>query len=87
MAQVIDPATVAQDSIVFGAKVTLRDLDGDTVTSYQIVGTHEADITANMISVTSPLARALIGKEEGDEVKVSAPGGAKCYEVLSVKYT
>ena len=86
-AQVIDPKTVDADGrIVFGATVELEDLDsGDTVT-YQIVGEDEADIKVNKISVSSPMARALIGKHAGDTANVQAPAGVRQYEILDVEY-
>jgi len=86
-AQVIDPTTLdAGGRIVFGATVSLEDLSaGDTVT-YQIVGDDEADIKEGKISVSSPIARALIGKSAGDVAEVNAPGGLREYEVLDVRY-
>ena len=86
-AQIIDPKTLDADGrIVFGATVELEDAEsGDTVT-YQIVGDDEADIKHGKISVSSPIARALIGKYAGDSVEVQAPGGARHYEVLDVEY-
>ncbi|MCA3180611.1 MAG: transcription elongation factor GreA [Burkholderiaceae bacterium] len=86
-AQVIDPSTLdAGGRIVFGATVELEDLEaGDTVT-YQIVGDDEADIKDGKISVSSPIARALIGKVVGDVAEVKAPGGLREYEVLGVRY-
>ncbi len=86
-AQIIDPRTVDADGrVVFGATVELEDADsGDTVT-YQIVGEDEADIKANKISVSSPMARALIGKQAGDTANVQAPGGVRQYEILDVEY-
>ena len=86
-AQIIDPTTLdAGDRVVFGATVELEDGEsGDTVT-YQIVGEDEADIKANKISVSSPIARALIGKNAGDTVQVQAPGGVREYEILDVQY-
>ncbi len=86
-AQIIDPATLdAEGRIVFGATVELEDVEsGDTV-SYQIVGDDEADIKAGKISVSSPIARALIGKYAGDSADVQAPGGVRQYEVLDVLY-
>ncbi len=86
-AQIIDPRTVDADGrIVFGATVELEDVEtGDTVT-YQIVGEDEADIKANKISVSSPMARALIGKHAGDTANVQAPGGVRQYEILDVEY-
>jgi transcription elongation factor GreA len=88
-AQIIDPKLLdaAGGRIVFGATVQLEDLEaGDTVT-YQIVGDDEADIKAGRISVSSPIARALIGKYAGDVAEVQAPGGRREYEVLDVRYT
>jgi transcription elongation factor GreA len=86
-AQIIDPTSLDADGrIVFGATVELEDVEsGDTVT-YQIVGDDEADIKAGKISVSSPIARALIGKHAGDGVDVQAPGGVRQYEVLDVRY-
>lgn len=86
-AQIIDPKTVeADDRIVFGATVELEDTDsGDTVT-YQIVGEDEADIKVRKVSVSSPIARALIGKHAGDIAQVQAPGGVREYEILDVQY-
>lgn len=85
--QVIDPATVDSGGrIVFGATVGLEDLTAGEMVKYQIVGDDEADIKAGLISVSSPIARALIGKLEGDVVEVAAPGGRREYEVLEVRY-
>jgi transcription elongation factor GreA len=86
-AQVIDPTTVDADGrVVFGATVELEDLEsGDTVT-YQIVGDDEADIDHGLISVSSPIARALISKTEGDVASVQAPSGAREYEIIAVRY-
>ena len=86
-AQLIDPASIDADGrVVFGATVEIEDLaSGDKVT-YQIVGEIEADIRANLISVSSPVARALIGKYEGDVVTVRAPSGEREYEIVSIKY-
>ncbi len=85
--QVIDVTEVdAKGKIVFGCTVELLDLATDTETVYRIVGEDEADIKQGLISFTSPIARALIGKNEGDEIEFSAPGGEKEYEVISVKY-
>ncbi len=72
--------------VVFGAHVELEDMEAGTQRHYQIVGDLEADIQKNLISVSSPIARALIGKEEGDVVDVLAPGGEREYEILSVRY-
>ena len=86
-AQIIDPSTLdAGGKVVFGATVELEDeASGDKVT-YQIVGEDEADLKQGLINVSSPIARALIGKEEGDTAEVQAPGGVKHYEVMGVKY-
>lgn len=84
-AQIIDPKTLDADGrIVFGATVELE--DADSAVTYQIVGDDEADIKQGKISVSSPIARALIGKYAGDSVEVQAPGGVRHYEVLDVKY-
>lgn len=85
--QVIDVTTVdAKGKIVFGSTVELLDVQTDREIVYRIVGEDEADARAGMISFTSPIARALIGRNEGDEVSFSAPGGDKRYEVISVRY-
>lgn len=85
--QVIDVTTIdAKGKVIFGATVELLDVDTEKETSYKIVGEDEADINAGMISFTSPIARALIGKDEGDEVSFSAPGGEKSYEIIEVRY-
>lgn len=86
-AQVIDPASVdAGGKVVFGATVELEDeATGDSMT-YQIVGEDEADLKLGLINVSSPIARALIGKEEGDTAEVQAPGGVKRYEIVAVSY-
>ncbi len=85
--QIIDPASVdAGGRIVFGATVELEDLTAGEQVKYQIVGDDEADIKSNLISISSPIARALIGKMEGDVVEVAAPGGRREYEVIEVKY-
>jgi transcription elongation factor GreA len=85
-ADVIDPAKMSGSTIRFGATVTLMDEDTEEETTYQIVGEPEADIDAGRLNVRSPLARGLIGKEEGDTVEVVTPGGGRSYEVLSVRY-
>jgi transcription elongation factor GreA len=85
-AQVIDPAALPEsDRVVFGATVDLEDQAGSHVT-YQIVGDDEADIGQGLISINSPIARALVGKEAGDEVAVVAPGGTKSYDIVAVRY-
>jgi transcription elongation factor GreA len=86
-AQIIDPATLEVDGrVVFGATLDLEDLEDGTKFTYQIVGDDEADIELNKISISSPIARALIGKEEGDVVAVQAPGGNREVEILAVRY-
>ena len=86
-AQVIDVSALPRNGrVVFGTKVDLLDLDSDAEVSYQIVGEDEADIKAGMISVSSPVARALIGKEEGEVVEVRAPGGVREYEITAIHY-
>jgi transcription elongation factor GreA len=86
-AQVIDPTQVeAEGRVVFGATVELEDLESGKPVKYQIVGDDEADIDHGLVSISSPIARALIGKSEGDVASVQAPGGAREYEVISVKY-
>ena len=85
--QVIDVTTIdAKGKIVFGSTVELLDLQADKEITYKIVGEDEADIGSGLISYTSPIARALIGKEEGDEISFAAPGGEKHYEVNGVTY-
>ena len=85
-AQVIDPSTLDVPHVVFGATVALADLDSSDQVTYQIVGDDEADIRHGKISINSPIARALIGKGEGDVAEVQAPGGVRSYEILSVRY-
>ena len=86
-AQVIDPATLdAGGKVVFGATVDLEEEDSGEAVTYQIVGEDEADLKQGLINISSPIARALIGKEEGDTAEVQAPGGVKHYEVIGVKY-
>jgi transcription elongation factor GreA len=87
--EIIDVLAVGKNAggkVVFGATVELYDINGDKEVTYQIVGEQEADIKQNLISISSPIARALIGKLEGDEVTVQAPGGNRDYEIVSVKY-
>jgi len=86
-AQVIDPAELdAGGRVVFGATVELEDEDTGERVKYQIVGEDEADIKLGLVNISSPIARALIGKEEGDTAVVMAPGGEKVYEVVAVHY-
>ena len=86
LADVIDVAKLS-GAIKFGAKVTIVDEDTDVEKTYQIVGEPEADIEKGLLNLKSPLARALIGKNEGDSIEVRTPGGEKSYEILSIKYT
>lgn len=85
-AQVIDPATLNYPHIVFGATVQLTEVETGNSVTYKIVGIDEADITKNKISIASPIARALIGKKTGDEVKVTTPRGTTAYEVCGIQY-
>lgn len=85
--QIIDVTAVdARGKVIFGATVELFDVQADLEITYRIVGEDEADINAGLISYTSPISRALIGKNEGDEVTFSAPGGDKHYEIIEVRY-
>ena len=86
LADVIDPAKLS-GAIKFGARVTLVDEDTDEEKTWQIVGEHEANIEKGLLNIKSPIARALIGKEEGDSVEVRTPGGEKSYEVLNIEYS
>mmetsp|Transcript_28771 Transcript_28771/g.54595 ORF Transcript_28771/g.54595 Transcript_28771/m.54595 type:complete len:160 (+) Transcript_28771:155-634(+) len=86
LAEVIDPSKMS-GSIKFGATVTLVDEDTDEEKTYQIVGEYEANIEKGLLNIKSPIARALIGKEEGDSVEVRTPGGEKSYEVLKISYS
>ena len=86
-AQIIDPASVdAGGRVVFGATVELEDEDSGDQVKYQIVGEDEADLKLGLINISSPIARALIGKEEGDVAEVQAPGGVRRYEIIAVSY-
>ncbi|SCZ49958.1 transcription elongation factor GreA [Epibacterium ulvae] len=86
LADVIDP-TKLSGAIKFGAKVSVVDEDTDEEKSWQIVGEHEANIEKGLLNIKSPIARALIGKEEGDSVDVRTPGGVRSYEILSIDYS
>lgn len=86
LAQIIDVSTMSGDSVKFGATVKMVNVDTDEESSYQIVGEDEANVKLGKISNTSPIARALMGKEVGDEIEVRAPGGAKGYEILEVHF-
>ena len=85
-AEVIDPSTLKGDQVKFGAHVRLVDEETDKEATYQIVGVHEADINHARLSISSPLAKALIGKKKGDTISVPAPGGDRTYEILDVRY-
>ncbi len=86
-AKIIDPSTLdAEGKVVFGSTVDLEDEASGTAVTYQIVGDDEADLKLGLISMSSPIARALIGKEVGDIAEVQAPGGVKSYEVMAVRY-
>ena len=86
-AQVIDPAALqAEGRVVFGSTVALEEESSGAAVTYQIVGDDEADLKQGLISISSPIARALIGKEVGDVAEVQAPGGLKSYEIMSVRY-
>jgi transcription elongation factor GreA len=85
-AEVIDPASLSGEHVKFGAQIRLIDEETEKESSYQLVGVHEADIKQGLLSISSPLAKALIGKKPGDTVSVPAPGGDRSYEILSVKF-
>ena len=85
LVEVIDPTTLS-GAVKFGATVTVVDEDTDEEKCWQIVGEHEANIEKGLLNVKSPIARALIGKEEGDSVEVRTPGGEKGYEILKIEY-
>lgn len=85
-AEVIDVSSIKGKAIKFGATIKVEDEDTDEKSTYQIVGEHEADIQKGKLSVTSPLARAMIGKTVGDSVEVTTPGGTKSYEIMGVRY-
>ena len=85
-AQVIDVSRLSGTQVKFGATVSVVDEDTEDAARYQIVGEHEADVKAGKVSITSPIARAMIGKETGDVVEVITPGGVKAYEILKVEW-
>lgn len=85
-AEVIDVTKLDGDTVKFGATVRLVDEDTEEEKTYQIVGDQEADVKAGRISISSPIARALIGKGAGDSVEVNAPGGSRAYEILAIRY-
>lgn len=86
LAEVIDP-TKLSGTVKFGATVTVVDEDTDEEKTWQIVGEHEASVEAGLLNIKSPIARALIGKDEGDSVEVRTPGGEKSYEILSISFS
>jgi len=85
-AQIIDVSKLSGDQVKFGATVSVVDEDTDESARYQIVGEHEADVRSGKISIASPIARAMIGKEIGDVVEVNTPGGVKAYEILNIEW-
>ena len=85
-AQVIDVSRLSGTHVKFGATVSLIDEDTEEAARYQIVGEHEADVKQGKVSITSPIARAIIGKESGDVVEVTTPGGVKAYEITKVEF-
>lgn len=85
-AEVIDVSKLSGDKVKFGATVVLADEDSDEESTYQLVGADESDIKAGLLSITSPLARALLGKGAGESVEVTTPGGSKAYEIVSVAF-
>ena len=85
-AEIIDPSKLAGDKVQFGARVKLANSDSGEESMYQIVGPEEADLKLGRISIASPLARSLIGREVGDEVKVNLPAGLRVYEILEITY-
>ena len=85
-ADIIDPSTLSGDTVKFGATISLEDEDTEEKAKYQIVGESEADVREGKVSITSPIARALIGKSVGDSVEVTTPKGARSYEVLKIEW-
>ena len=85
-AQVIDVSRLSGKQVKFGATVSVIDEDTDEKARYLIVGEHEADVRSGKVSITSPIARAMIGKEKGDTVEVNTPGGVKAYEILKIEW-
>jgi transcription elongation factor GreA len=85
-AQIIDISKLSGDQVKFGATVSVVDEDTEEEARYQIVGDHEADVKSGKLSVSSPLARAMIGKEKGEVVEVNTPGGVKAYEILKIEW-
>lgn len=87
LAQVIDPSKIKSNKIVFGAKVTLFDIDTEEEVTYQLVGVDEADIKVGKISITSPVGRALVGHTVDEEVSITVPSGVKVYEITDIEYS
>lgn len=85
-ADIIDISKLGGSTVKFGATVTIIDIESEKESTYKIVGEDEANVSRGMVSITSPIARALIGKEAGDEAEVAAPGGARAYEIARVTY-
>jgi transcription elongation factor GreA len=85
-AEIIDPSRLHGDRVSFGATVDLSNIDTDEEVTYQIVGAEEANVNEGLISISAPLARALIGKQVGDEVRVKLPAGERCYEIVQIKF-
>ncbi|MBF8271463.1 MAG: transcription elongation factor GreA [Magnetococcales bacterium] len=85
-AEVIDPTKIQSHKVVFGATVTVTDMEAGEEATYQIVGVDEANLDQGMISITSPMARGMIGKEEGDRIQVNAPGGIRRFEIVEIHY-
>lgn len=85
-ADIVDTSKLSGDRVVFGASVEIYDVDSEEEFTYRIVGEYEADINQNLVSITSPIARGLIGKEVDDVVKIKTPGGVKEYEIVSVSF-
>src|SRR5215831_6795646 len=85
-AEIIDPSRLHGDKVSFGATVDLSNIDTDEAVTYQIVGAEEANVNEGLISISAPLARALIGKQVGDEVRVKLPAGERCYEIVDIKF-
>ncbi len=85
-AEVIDPAQISGDKVMFSARVTVVDEETDEEACYRIVGQDESDVAQGRLSIASPLARAMIGKSVGDQIEVDAPGGARYYEIVKIDY-
>ncbi len=86
LAEVIDISNITSDRIQFGASVTVVDEETEEESTYQIVGAEEADVNEGRLSISAPLARALMGKSKGDAIEINAPGGTRNYEILAIKY-